>query len=65
MTATKLVVEPTESVPAQSVPTEEEIQLRAHQIRQIRLRDGIEGTAEQDWAQAVQECTSENEASKV
>ena len=65
MTATKLVVEPTESVPAQSVPTEEEIRLRAHQIWQTRLHHGIEGTAEQDWAQAVQECTTENEASKA
>ena len=72
MAATKLVVEPTESVSAQStVPTHEEIQLRAYQIWQTRLRHGIEGDAGDDWYNAEQELkeskshSPENEAAEV
>jgi len=73
MAATKLVVEPIESVSAQTpTPTAEEIQMRAYQLWQSRLRHGIEGTAEQDWAHAEHELTgskpessSEQENAKV
>ena len=35
-----------------SVPAFDDIQLRAYQLWQTRLRHGIEGTAEHDWLTA-------------
>ena len=58
MAATKLIVEPTDSIAAREpAPTHAEIEMRAYQIWETRLRHGAEGDAELDWAQAEQELT--------
>ena len=61
MSAPQPVLEPLPPTQAQTAaPSQEEIQMRAYQLWQTRLRHGVEGTAEQDWALAKQELAGPN-----
>lgn len=42
-------------------PTHDQIEFRAYQLWQTRMRHGIEGTADQDWLTAEKEFSSARE----